>query len=416
LVDFTFFAEDGRLGIASLADGNGLRFDPEAFTFTAQIDNNEDVTIVADGVAFSLGPGEIGPPARVQIDIKLGIGPNCMNPRSRGRTPVAVLASEDFDPSIVDPETVRLEGVAPLRWSLNKDVNGDGWNDLVFKFKTQDLNDAGLLTDGNTLTLTGSLFDGIPFEGSDVVYLAGGPNCFDLFGVNSNDNGLSTTDPATGVATFIGLLDPDPDVFVTPIAMAVRPSDGKIFVWNNSDQVPGTTPPIPIPTGVLLTVDPATGLATRVDPTTPPQGTLDALAFAPDGRLFGVKTELFQIDPSTGERTLIGSLGSGLRVGGADFDPSGTLYGVELAALAPERLVTIDIGTGVATVVGTLNPDIFPLVGSIVFDATGTLIGSTTGPENPILFDIDLTTAAVSNVRPILGGFPPQGMGFAPEY
>ena len=203
-----------------------------------------------------------------------------------------------------------------------------------------------------------------------------------------------------------------PDVFVTPIAMAVRPSDGKIFVWNNSDQVPGTS--TQIPTGVLLTVDPATGLATRVDPTTPPQGQLDALAFAPDGRLFGVKTSLFQIDPSTGVRSLIGSLGSGLRVGGADFDVSGTLFGVELA-LGAERLVTINISTGAATVIGTLTPSIL-VIGSIVFDPTGTLIGSTTGPGPPFsmedLFDIDPSTGATSNFR-TLSGPGSQGMGFA---
>jgi hypothetical protein len=360
----------------------------------------------------------------VEIDIKPGGDPNCVNKDGGGRIAVAVLSESGIDLNDIDVSTVRIDddtdpntpGVQPVRWSLNKDVSGDEVNDLVFHFKTQDLNVAGLLTDGNTLTLTGSLFGtpGTPFEGSDVVYLAGEPSCFDLFGVNSNDDGLSKIDPATGIATFIGPLDPDPDVFVTPIAMAVRPSDGKIFVWNNDDQVPGT-PPTPIPTGVLLTVDPATGLATRVDATTPNQGPIQALAFAPDGRLFGLDRDLFEIDPATGVKTQIGS-GLGLRVGGADFDASGTLYGVELAALAPERLVTIDINTGIAAVVGTLNPDVFPVIGSIVFDATGTLIGSTAGPENPILFDIDPATAAVSNVRAISGGFPPQGMGFAPEF
>ena len=233
-----------------------------------------------------------------------------------------------------------------------------------------------------------------------------------LLGVNSNDDGLSHIDPATGVVTFIGPLDPNPNVFVTPISMAVRPSDGKIFVWNNSDQVPGGFPFTPIPTGVLLTVDPATGLATRVDATTPNQGQLSALAFAPDGRLFGLDRDLFEIDPATGVLTSIGSLG--LRVAAADFDASGTLFGVELAAGA-EKLVTINTSTGATTLKGTLTPSIL-IVGSIVFDPTGTLIGSTAGPGPPFssedLFDIDPSTGATSNFR-TLSGPGSQGMGFA---
>jgi hypothetical protein len=223
-----------------------------------------------------------------------------------------------------------------------------------------------------------------------------------LYGVESSTDGLSTIDPVSATVTFVGPLDPDPDVFRTPIAMAVRPSDRELFVWNNS----GVTAP-----GALLTVDRCTGLASKVNPSTPPQGTLQALAFSPDGRLFGVEYSLFEIDPATGVKTLIGDLGSGLRVGGADFDAAGTLYGVGFGS-GSQRLVTINTTTGATDVIVPLSVDI-GTIGSIVFDPSGVLIGSAfDGPEGDILFDINPATGAVSNIRPTSAS-PPQGMGFA---
>ncbi len=69
--------------------------------------------------------------------------------------------------------------MAWVRWSLNKDVSGDGQPDLVMHFPTEDMKNAGLLDDGNTLYVTGELNDGTPILGSDMIYLAGGDNCFD---------------------------------------------------------------------------------------------------------------------------------------------------------------------------------------------------------------------------------------------
>ena len=98
------------------------------------------------------------------------------------------------------------------------------------------------------------------------------PQSDTLYGVNAADDGLSTIDPVSGDITFIGLLNPDPNLLTTPIAMAMRPSDGKIFVWNNSNGIGQYFER----TGVLLTVDPCSGLATEVDLTTPNQGALGA--------------------------------------------------------------------------------------------------------------------------------------------
>jgi hypothetical protein len=220
-----------------------------------------------------------------------------------------------------------------------------------------------------------------------------------LYGVNSSSDGLSVYDSRTGTGSFIGPLDPDNGRYTTPIAMALRPTDSKLFVWSNTGGVDDG--------GVLLTVDPATGLATPVSTT--PQGQLGALAFSPSGPLYGVDDALYAVDPATGVRTLIGSLGLGLRVAGADFGCDGVLYGVDLS-LGTERLVTIDLVTGAATVLATLSQDI-GIIGSIAFMPSGTLVGSGFGALGNILFDLSLA-GVVSNVRPVsaAAGGVPQGM------
>ncbi len=56
---------------------------------------------------------------------------------------------------------------------------GELSRELALKFKTQELNTAGLLVDANTLFVTGSLNDGTAILGSDIIFLADGPNCLD---------------------------------------------------------------------------------------------------------------------------------------------------------------------------------------------------------------------------------------------
>jgi hypothetical protein len=234
-----------------------------------------------------------------------------------------------------------------------------------------------------------------------------------LYGVNSSDDGLSAINPTTGLIRFIGPLSQVPNRFTTPVAMAVRPADEKLFVWNNSRINAGTG--ATLDTGELLTVDTCSGLAKPVRSGTPPQGVLGALAFAPDGRLFGLADDLWQIDQATGVATKVGP-SLGMRIFAADFTPDGLLYGVE-GAFPTQRLVRIDTVTGALTIVATVSQDI-GVIGSIVFNpATGQFLGSSDRqalPNGGILFDLDPTTGTVSNVRPMSGGFNAQGLGFAP--
>lgn len=101
------------------------------------------------------------------IDIKPGSDPNSINLKSKGVVPVAVLTTDLFDAATVDPDTVQLEGVDAVKWTMD-DVDGDGDLDLLLHFSTQEL--AVVLDAFSTeATLTGETNDGEAFSGMDSV-------------------------------------------------------------------------------------------------------------------------------------------------------------------------------------------------------------------------------------------------------
>lgn len=153
----------------------------------------------------------------------------------------------------------------------------------------------------------------------------GEPSEAELYGVNLFTGALFTIDPDDGSLELIGPLNPDTNIFSAPTAMAVRPSDDAIFVWNNAD---GNTI-----TGVLLRVDRCTGLGVPVDPTATPRGQLDAIAFQ-GSRLWGIgpvegstNYGLYEIITSTG--VLQPPRGSFPPIAGLDADQFQTLHGIE---------------------------------------------------------------------------------------
>jgi Lectin C-type domain len=142
------------------------------------------------------------PVIEVSVDIKPGSCPNPLNVRSKGVLPVAVLGTEDFDVTMIDPGTVGLhrEGVedeqgdpiivSPLRWAYEdvatpfegdkdncydcSEEGPDGFLDLTLKCDMQEIVVAlGDVEDGDCLALAleGQVLDGMPIVGEDVVVI-----------------------------------------------------------------------------------------------------------------------------------------------------------------------------------------------------------------------------------------------------
>jgi len=145
----------------------------------------------------------------VSIDIKPQSCPNPLNVKSQGVLPVAILGTVDFDVNDIDPSTVQLEGISPVKWAFEdvatpympmgipdcldcSTAGADGILDLILHFNTQEIIDAldnqtsssediELLENVTTadfddgdcviLTLYGELSYGTPIKGEDSVLI-----------------------------------------------------------------------------------------------------------------------------------------------------------------------------------------------------------------------------------------------------
>jgi hypothetical protein len=134
----------------------------------ATISGNQVVFDVTDGGSLDedfkvngkiVEPSVLAVPAHpeVAVDIKPGSCPNPINVNSRGVLPIAILGTNDLNVTTIDPGTIRLAGISPLRWAL-EDVatpyepfigkqtandctvaGPDGLTDFTLKFNTQEL-------------------------------------------------------------------------------------------------------------------------------------------------------------------------------------------------------------------------------------------------------------------------------------
>ena len=92
---------------------------------------------------------------RVEIDVKPGSKSDSINLKARGLLPVAILTTDTFDVSTVNPSTVRFAGSASAR-RMFQDVDDDGDLDLLLQFDRRKLK----LDEGsNRALLTGETKD-----------------------------------------------------------------------------------------------------------------------------------------------------------------------------------------------------------------------------------------------------------------
>lgn len=115
------------------------------------------------------------PIIEVDIDLKPGSFPNCINLKSKGSVPLIILGRDTFNVRDISISSVKLAGASVNIkkngefYSSLKDVNQDGIMDLVLHFNTQDIQ----LTGGETkLVLTGNLLNGQAIRGTDDICFA----------------------------------------------------------------------------------------------------------------------------------------------------------------------------------------------------------------------------------------------------
>jgi hypothetical protein len=176
-----------------LQDGNGS----EPYTVAGHFTPMEAYGSTLEGFYLSDIPGVPGDPIylkfygavpvylvspapaveEVTIDIKPGSDTNIINLRSNGVVPVAVLTKDGFSAATIDPATVRFAGAVPVHSTL-EDVDGDSDEDMLFHFRTQelDLNEESVeaaltaqLADSVTSQSAGQTGDGPTVSGTDKV-------------------------------------------------------------------------------------------------------------------------------------------------------------------------------------------------------------------------------------------------------
>jgi hypothetical protein len=185
----------GAFFTVAAIEGGLYEIDPSTGA-AARIGNTGERNIRAlDFAVFDVPEPPNPVPEPVAIDIKPGSCPNSLNSKSKGVLPVAILGTAEFDVNEIDPATVRLAGVAPLRWDFEDvatpyepftgkqdctfdctEMGPDGYMDATLKFDTQEVIAAlgEAVLDGACLVaqLTGNLresFGGTEIVGEDVI-------------------------------------------------------------------------------------------------------------------------------------------------------------------------------------------------------------------------------------------------------
>lgn len=174
----------GIVGVGPLTTSSADLFDPatEIFTATASMTSarhSHTATLLLNGQVLvtggnnpvdpNLSSAELFAPLTVAIDIKS----YNINPRSKGVIPVAIFTTDTFDATNVDPLSVvfgpnramAIHGIGHI-----EDVDGDGYDDLMLHFNTQN---TGIECGFTSVSLTGETFGGQAIEGSDSINTVG---------------------------------------------------------------------------------------------------------------------------------------------------------------------------------------------------------------------------------------------------
>ncbi|MCH8227894.1 MAG: hypothetical protein IIC63_05725, partial [Proteobacteria bacterium] len=227
-----------------------------------------------------------------------------------------------------------------------------------------------------------------------------------LYGVDSFLDQLIIIDVITGAGTSVAPLGP----FVSIEGLAFDANTNTIYGADAK-------------TGVLFTIDPASGATAIVGQVVGSWASshrrIVGLAFDPNtttlyGSMDGLfsDSELITIDLESGVHTVVGSFEFGVEMRDLAFDPqSQTLFGVGSTASSDNRFFTIDVATGIAQLTGATSTH--AIIG-LAFDSnTGWLYGTyALNSSDAALVTIDPATGRTSSVGPLGRWRDARGLAF----
>jgi len=170
------YTETLNLGVLGAGQAGVLEYAVRTFVETNSVGNSTRASIGDPfNVSWIGGEGTFGfsPLSAVSsLDIQPGNEKNFVNPHSRQLVRVAVLGSDGFDATQVDASTVAFgpNGAAPVRGGAVRDVNGDGYPDMLFGFRSRK---TGIACADTEASLSGETFGGEQFSGTDSVITVG---------------------------------------------------------------------------------------------------------------------------------------------------------------------------------------------------------------------------------------------------
>ena len=152
------------------------------------------------------------------------------------------------------------------------------------------------------------------------------------------------------------------------------------------DCVPSPSPsPSPVPSP-----SPSPSPVPEISPS-PSTAPVSQTMYATDA---GSPSNLYTVDPTTGVRTLVGSVGHENVRSLAIHPITGVLYGVSVVGFASANLITINTSTGTGTLVGNLDPGC-PMA-SLTIDGSGNAYLTSGGCLGWSYYSVNLATAGVT--------------------